>query len=607
MGSGIFFPISAIPFSILIIFLFFKKGHVNNIETRIYHKLILSNFVGLIIEILCTYAAMIYDSYPLISDIIFKSYLLYLITWTGYFAVYIYVISRKDNKRMSRRDKSFISFLYLVTTTLIYYLPIELVVENNFEIRYTKGASVSFCYLACAVLILQIMVMIVKNLRKVSNKKFIPAFVFLIVGSLSVVIQNRYPQLLLLTYVETFICVIMYFTIENPDVKLVQELELAKEQADRANQAKSDFLSSMSHEIRTPLNAILGLSQEINEYPKLPEQLKEDSRDILNASNTLLEIIGNIIDFSKIENGKVQLIDEPYIIEDELNTLVRINKTRIGTKNIELNVNIAKDLPYQLFGSKIHIKQIVNNLLSNAIKYTDEGNVTFTVKCINRKDTCDLMISVQDTGRGIKKEDIEKLFDKFERFEVERSSTTEGTGLGLAITKNLVEIMNGKINVQSDYGKGTLFVVQIPQKIETMCKPIEEVVTEEKIEMKSLGHRSILIVDDNALNIKVARRALKDFDFEITEARNGKECLEMIDIEDFDLILMDIMMPVMSGETALKELKKDPNFDTPVIALTADVVNGSDDRYIKEGFTDYIPKPFTKEQIYKKLAKIFKN
>jgi CheY-like chemotaxis protein len=399
----------------------------------------------------------------------------------------------------------------------------------------------------------------------------------------------------------------MYFTIENPDVKLVQELELAKEQADRANQAKSDFLSSMSHEIRTPLNAILGLSQEINEYPKLPEQLKEDSRDILNASNTLLEIIGNIIDFSKIENGKVQLIDEPYIIEDELNTLVRINKTRIGTKNIELNVNIAKDLPYQLFGSKIHIKQIINNLLSNAIKYTDEGNVTFTVKCINRKDICDLMISVQDTGRGIKKEDIEKLFDKFERFEAEKSSTTEGTGLGLAITKNLVEIMNGKINVQSDYGKGTLFVVQIPQKIETMCKPAEEVVIEEKIEMKSLGHRSILIVDDNALNIKVARRALKDFDFEITEARNGRECLEMIDIEDFDLILMDIMMPVMSGETALKELKKDPNFDTPVIALTADVVNGSDDRYIKEGFTDYIPKPFTKEQIYKKLAKIFKN
>lgn len=607
MGSGIFFPISAIPFSILIIFLFFKKGHVNNIETRIYHKLILSNFVGLIIEILCTYASMIYDSYPLISDIIFKSYLLYLITWTGHFAVYIYVISRKDNKRMSRRNKSFISFLYLVTTTLIYYLPIELVVENNFEVRYTRGPSVSFCYLASAVLILQIMVMIVKNLKKVSNKKFIPVFVFLIVGSLSIVIQNIYPQLLLMTYVETFICVIMYFTIENPDVKLVQELELAKEQADRANQAKSDFLSSMSHEIRTPLNAILGLSQEINEYPKLPEQLKEDSKDILNASNTLLEIIGNIIDFSKIENGKVQLIDEPYIIEDELNTLVRINKTRIGTKNIQLNVNIAKDLPYQLFGSKIHIKQIINNLLSNAIKYTDEGHVTFTVKCINRKDNCDLMISVQDTGRGIKSEDIEKLFDKFERFEAERSSTTEGTGLGLAITKNLVEIMNGKINVQSDYGKGTLFVVQIPQKIETMCKPAGKVVVEEEIEMKSLGHRSILIVDDNALNIKVARRALKDFDFEITEARNGKECLEMIDIEDFDLILMDIMMPVMSGETALKELKKDPNFDTPVIALTADVVNGSDDRYIKEGFTDYIPKPFTKEQIYKKLAKIFKN
>lgn len=616
MGSGLFFPLCAIPFSILIIILFFAKEHIESKETKIFNVLIVSNFFGLIIEIMCTYASFIYDTTRILSVIIYKLYLFYIVVWISTFAYYIYSIVKDDLKINKKRYILFFVY-YIVVLLTLFFLHIELIVENNFNIRYTAGPSVDFVYGLSAIAISIILFLLLTNIKKTKNKKYIPVYVFLIIGGIAIFIQKVYPQFLLMTYVETFICVIMYFTIENPDVKMLTQMTYARDQADKANRAKSDFISSMSHEIRTPLNAIVGLSEDIASYKsQVPKEVVEDVEDIQNASQTLLEIVGNILDINKIEAEKLEIINVEYNFKEELTSLCKVTTTRIGEKPIEFKLHIAEDIPYELYGDKIHVKQVVNNLLSNAIKYTERGFVNLTAKCINQGDICNLIITVQDTGRGIKAEMINKLFEKFERLGVERNTTTEGTGLGLAITKSLTEMMGGKINVQSQYGTGSIFMVQIPQKISKMSKPMDEVELMKTAPLfaktseisTDYGNKKILIVDDNNLNIKVAKKALSNFSFELDECNSGNECIEKINSgKSYDLILMDIMMPGMSGETTLSKLKEKSNFNTPVIALTADAVNGAKEKYISEGFTDYIAKPFSRDQIKSKLDKVFKN
>ncbi len=603
MGSNIL-TYGSLLYSIMLVIIILFKKRINTIENKIYSWLVISNFFGLLLAILCYFTVKNNDIIPMINYYISRFYLTYLIVFI--FLFFLYIISILYPKFYEKHRKTIIFtdvVSEIVITIIIFFLPMYY--SSSEGNVYSYGPACNYVYCIAALSMSIWVILLGRNIKKIKNKKFIPVLMLIILASITTYIQRINPGILLTTSMETFIVILMYHTIENPDLKLINELNMAKDQAEKANRAKTDFLSSMSHEIRTPLNAIVGFSNSLNDNKDIPESAKSDVKDILIASDNLLEIVNGVLDISKIEANKIEIIKKEYDTKKMLDELSKLTKVRIGEKPIEFITKFDESLPRVLYGDQTRVKQVILNILTNAAKYTDKGKIIFSVQSIIKDNVCRMIVSVEDTGRGIKKESIDKLFTKFERLDEDRNTTIEGTGLGLAITKKLVELMRGKIVVQSKYGEGSKFTVSLDQKIvKNPTIQLDVVSTDAKV--FNLKGKKVLVVDDNKLNLKVATRLLTPYNLEIITSESGFDAIELLKNNKYDIILMDDMMPKMSGTETLKEIKKNNLYDGPIIALTANALTGMREKYIESGFDDYLAKPIEKPELSRVLEKYLK-
>ncbi len=589
-----FLILYALILSITLNIMYFIRKHINSNEAKIFSKILFSNLLGLMLELMCIYMSNKFSPTSLPAIIFTRAYLIYLITYLLFMTLYNYVLcytTEKQKKLEHYKKLRNISYtIYAVCVVVCMALPLQT------EKGYAIGPAVNFVYLCSTICINVWFIPMIKNRKIIEHKKFVPLYIFILLIIIVAIIQRIYPQATLITIVEFLIVFIMYHTIENPDMKMLDEVHKAKVISDNANEEKTLFLYNMTNEIR-------GITKDIDketdnildetDNKKIDvEEINNSARNIKGSTAKFTTMTNEILDISSIDSASVRIYNEKYNIKRLLKELVGIYKPKAQNKNLDFRVSIASDIPEYLYGDGINLKKVLTIILDNSIKYTNNGYIEFNINTIIKGDIARLIISVEDSGTGMKAEDINKIFTKKQEREDNHNLNNN-----LYNAKRLITLMNGTIVPSSSYGSGTTMKIILDQKYDTIDTDINKY---DNIYDK----KKVLLIDDSPSSEKLFNKILSGTNIELTSVKLGKEGLEKIrNKEKYDLILLDEELEPQNGHIIMRKLLEIRNFNTKVILLTKDNKYDYDDSYLQEGFTDYIIKSSAKEEILNKMNK----
>lgn len=537
---NLYLPVTAFLLSFVLLVIYFSKKRVHLLENSIYILMIFSILMDSALVSLLFYNYYTNYNVSLVS-LLNKLDYVFLIIWSSSLMLYIFVITYKERKRFKRLLKKVstsVIVLDIIMFVVVFNSKIDLIIKDSIH-QTAQGEAVILSIIFCLFYILVSLLIVLFNLKKI-NIKHLPVFVIIFTAILIAILFSVNPYLIIISIGLTIDNFIMYFTIENPDIKLINELELAKDNLENANLVKSEFLRSMSHEIRTPMNQIIGCASVIEMEDNLSEESKDVLNDLVNSTNSLLDVCNGIINVSQIESGNVDILISGYNPKEVIEDIINLNKKRLTNKDVEIVSNYS-ELPDVVYGDKDKVKQIVSNLLSNAIKYTDKGKIEVSVSSSVKKDKCDIEIVVKDTGKGISEENIDLIFNKFGKLE--KNSDTLGLGLGLFITKNLVNILGGNISVTSELGKGSEFKVFLHESL---------VDTSTKLDLSSVN---IMIIHSSNMIRAFLKNSIMKYEIKVNDFSNGVEAIKELKRVDYDVVIIDKYISNVKLEELVRTIK----------------------------------------------------